>query len=137
MGDPGECGDKDGKAEEKPLKSLKAPPESRPGQIGEPLVPKGEPLTKRDIATRLNEFVKQECELIRNVYNPDSDTNAIFGAIVKAQRSSEQNLEALSERLRSKLDQSVKGYDRYPTIIFLSENAQDERAAFPRPDRYR
>lgn len=84
-------------------------------------LPKGSFLSRDELAAKLPDIVKQECELIRNIYNPDKDYDDIFDELVKTQLLGKRSKTWL-ERIRSTLERNLRGYKHYPDIIFLSEN---------------
>jgi hypothetical protein len=85
-------------------------------------------LGAEELRDQLAAIVKQECELVRNMYNPDSDYADNFDSFVKSRRPDEDPTK-WSDRRREVVRRSLKGYKYYPDLIFLSENPT--KADFP------
>ena len=83
-------------------------------------------LARADIGKELSNIVEQECELVRNMHNPDSAYPDNLDALVKSARD---DASRWSERRKEKVERNLKGYENYPTLLFLSENPTG--SAFP------
>lgn len=85
-----------------------------------------------EIANSLNAIVRQECELIRNLYKPDSsydervrawsESNPNFAAISTDTPMDDEQTKRRKVKAKRKVETIHRGYDTYPLCIFLSEN---------------
>jgi hypothetical protein len=88
-------------------------------------------LTGPDIAAKLADIVEQECDLIRNVYNPDSDYDDNYQSWLKSNGPQAADTSQWSDRRKNRIERNLRGYKHYPVFIFLSENP----TGAPFPDR--
>ncbi|RKH70415.1 hypothetical protein [Corallococcus aberystwythensis] len=83
-----------------------------------------------DIATKLADIVRQECDLIRNMHNPDSDHDDNYQSWL-ASHGPHVDTSQWSDRRKNRIERNLRGYKHYPVFIFLSENPTGS----PFPDR--
>ncbi|RKI64364.1 hypothetical protein D7X55_18065 [Corallococcus sp. AB049A] len=102
--------------------------------LAHPLVPgmaASDFLAGPDIAAKLADIVQQECDLIRNVYNPDSDYDDNYQSWLKSNGPQAADTSQWSDRRKNRIERNLRGYKHYPVFIFLSENPTGS----PFPDR--
>ncbi|WP_224250285.1 hypothetical protein [Hyalangium gracile] len=80
---------------------------------------------KADFVTNLSRIVRQECELIRNIHSPDSDYESKLSSLLEG-NAQQDRYRDWSERKKKRVEQVLRGYKHYPTLLFLSENPTGE-----------
>ncbi|RKH07660.1 hypothetical protein [Corallococcus carmarthensis] len=84
-----------------------------------------------DIASKLADIVQQECDLIRNMHNPDSDYDDNYQSWLKSNGPQAADTSQWSDRRKNRIERNLRGYKHYPVFVFLSENPTGS----PFPDR--
>jgi hypothetical protein len=94
-----------------------------------PAAPHPQWMTGAEIATALPSIVRQECERIRNIYNPDAKYAENHEALMQSGGPG-RTAATLPPGWAQRVENKLKGYSKhYPILLFLSENPTGQ--AFP------
>ncbi|MBZ4332507.1 hypothetical protein [Corallococcus sp. AS-1-12] len=84
-----------------------------------------------DIAAKLADIVRQECDLIRNMHVRDEDYDDNLQSWLESNGPQAADSSRWSDRRKKRIERNLRGYKHYPVFIFLSENPTGS----PFPDR--